>query len=1412
MATEPTVNCANEVRFAVVMYGGVSLAIYINGVAQELLDMVRATAPLRADENERQPLVASADLKGAMPVYRRLGQYLQNDRSCLRMKPKPADDAPDKKKQEWSTWKNAPIETRFVVDVISGTSAGGINGMFLAKALANNQSMDGLKELWVREGDMGRLLNDEASVADLRQYGMGLAEPRESLLNSQRMYRKLLDALAAMDTEAAPSPSSPLVRELDLFVTTTDIAGLPLPIRLADKLVYERRHRNVFHFRYATPETLPQGAGKSDNDFVTENDPFLAYAARCTSSFPFAFAPMRLCDIDEVTGKYPADHPYRKAAADKAKWDKFFSEYLRHSVAEVRTDMRGRGSGGSSNGSVPHDDAEQTNELREAFAQRSFGDGGYLDNKPFSHATALLMRRGADVPVDRKLVYIEPAPEHPELDPSTRPRPDFLENVLAAMDLPRQETIREDLHRIFERNEVLQRIGSLANNVDHDVAAAPPSPRIGGDAFQTMWLDDLIKIHGVSYGAYHRLKLAEITSMLADKVARAIRSDHRAESGTAIREIIAAWREEHFAPRPGEKRADGTSEKRTENEFLRNFDIRYSLRRLAFTSRRINELYRLNSDGRELLRTALKGVRATLIKNSGEAVARQLPQVEAIVRLAMDDPTWINVFREELTKIKKTKVSNKTLENRRLEESLHEKSYEIETEGGEKATVALPDIIRTLNLNWPELKRKFAEALPDARRQWVQDFVTKPENAAIFARFEAFVRTAFKGAGGEVIHEPADSYSEDPAVVARLVVSHFRENFQLYDMVTFPVLYGTGAGEANMIAVSRISPEDARELEKGRATPRQKLAGTTLMNFGAFLQKAWRRNDILWGRLDGAERLICAVFTPNTDAEETLRSELIVEAQSEILKEELSVADRQTVCRLISDFVATMEPGSAAEEALRELISRDLSDRRVTPGYVETILQSNLKEPKQLWEFYNRGFEVDRRLDAETSVRLIARATDIVGRMLQGLAEANNAEGAARISRRVAVLGRMFWRAVEVAVPRSLPHLFFHHWLAVLYVFDFVFILGGIVFGQPQVKNFGWLLLGVTAGANLIVAALTDYITGRITAFRILRALLAVLLIALLSGGLVFFIGRLTDLGDQQQLIIGSTAAALLGLVAAYAEWRKRLRQLPRAAQEGINWRPMIWLAAITAAFMVTLGVLNPGDVAQVELAGDRHVVEMHFKTAPAMWRAHLLVDLGFLIAYSAFLATACHAAARLWQRRVDDAHAAQQEAAAARAAEKNGAAAVAGAATSAKAAETPSPAVKWFAGAATVSFAVAGLQWIAGLFDVIENWALLSFLEDRYALFNPFIARCAAMIKFPLAIAGCFCAAAGLWLAHAPAERAATENEMQTALRARNKRMARVFAALLLAAGVVFSLAFVNGLWPGEIKAAAIWLISFIL
>jgi hypothetical protein len=45
-ATSPHGDYTQEVRFAVVMYGGVSLAIYINGIAQELRsNRTASTAP-----------------------------------------------------------------------------------------------------------------------------------------------------------------------------------------------------------------------------------------------------------------------------------------------------------------------------------------------------------------------------------------------------------------------------------------------------------------------------------------------------------------------------------------------------------------------------------------------------------------------------------------------------------------------------------------------------------------------------------------------------------------------------------------------------------------------------------------------------------------------------------------------------------------------------------------------------------------------------------------------------------------------------------------------------------------------------------------------------------------------------------------------------------------------------------------------------------------------------------------------------------------------------------------------------------------------------------------------------------------------------------------------------------------------
>jgi hypothetical protein len=63
-------------------------------------------------------------------------------------------------------------------------------------------------------------------------------------------------------------------------------------------------------------------------------------------------------------------------------------------------------------------------------------------------------------------------------------------------------------------------------------------------------------------------------------------------------------------------------------------------------------------------------------------------------------------------------------------------------------------------------------------------------------------------------------------------------------------------------AGGRLSREPRRrdgfDQRTGHEVP--EVGGTALGHFGAFLQQRWRENDILWGRLDGAERIISSVL------------------------------------------------------------------------------------------------------------------------------------------------------------------------------------------------------------------------------------------------------------------------------------------------------------------------------------------------------------------------------------------------------------------------------------------------------------------------------------------------------------------------------------------------------------------------
>ena len=117
-----------EYRFAVVMYGGISLAVYINGVAQELLNLVRSTSTGRSPPNPAQT-------SKCIRVYQKVAEKLSR---C------------DQPKWEHSV----DIRVRFVLDIITGASAGGINGIFLAKALSNDQQLGNLRNLWIEQADL----------------------------------------------------------------------------------------------------------------------------------------------------------------------------------------------------------------------------------------------------------------------------------------------------------------------------------------------------------------------------------------------------------------------------------------------------------------------------------------------------------------------------------------------------------------------------------------------------------------------------------------------------------------------------------------------------------------------------------------------------------------------------------------------------------------------------------------------------------------------------------------------------------------------------------------------------------------------------------------------------------------------------------------------------------------------------------------------------------------------------------------------------------------------------------------------------------------------------------------------------------------------------------------------------------
>ena len=279
---------------------------------------------------------------------------------------------------------------------------------------------------------------------------------------------------------------------------------------------------------------------------------------------------MMLTDVDRVVPHFKL-YRQRELGSNSDRWDTFFADYVREN---------------------------------EFFRDRAFADGGYLDNKPFSYAVEALARRRSILPVDRKLVYVEPDPDNPEDDPGSTGRPGPFENVQAALvSLPRSEPIREDLERVLERNREIARRDGAARVIEDAIARQIDEPdalsSLDADEWLQLDLADMIKRWGLAYGAYHRLKVAAVVGDLTRAIASSAGFVEDSGEGLAIRYLLEEW----VALRYPEFREPDASDGRrpTQAKFLLRFDIGYRLRRLDFVLERLDDLLRLDERAEEIL-------------------------------------------------------------------------------------------------------------------------------------------------------------------------------------------------------------------------------------------------------------------------------------------------------------------------------------------------------------------------------------------------------------------------------------------------------------------------------------------------------------------------------------------------------------------------------------------------------------------------------------------------------------------------------------------------------------------------------------------------------------------------------------------------------------------------------------------
>jgi patatin-related protein len=597
-----------ELRLALVCYGGVSLAVYMHGVTKEILKLVRASRVYHGEDSHarRQTLnyddleAHAHDERDTESVYYELIQAI-----------------------------GATSDLRIFVDTIAGASAGGINGVLLARALAHDLSLDEHRKMWLEQADILALMDEKHLAGKWSKLFMKPvfwavnnrwltrfapdAEMRQKLLLFTRsrwfkppfsgkiMSGMLLDACRAMSKgENAKSRSLlPAGHKLELIVSVTDFFGYTQDIPLHDPpSIREREHRHVLKFSY-----LQQPGGHTKSDFDDAHIPGLVFAARATSSFPGAFPPTQIGEIDRCLVERRESWPTRA---------EFIESNFKPLIAA---------------GSDP--------------ARTSFIDGSVLNNKPFGEAITSLRGRPAYREVDRRIVYIDPDPEggHLEAGGAT---PGFFHTIRGALsDIPRNQPVRDELESIHQFSERVRQYRQIVGATRPHVAARVREILgLDPDSIPTKetlkaWRNrantQAALEAGYAYDGYIQLKVSSVLDRLTQFIADTSGVAHSPAKLLSLSRAVEAWaRCQNIFPVQWtrvEGEIEAPTAKTTWVKFLRDFDLSFRIRRMRFVIRRLNELYEEKKDGVDNT-GALDEFKASAYESLELLIARALNRLE----------------------------------------------------------------------------------------------------------------------------------------------------------------------------------------------------------------------------------------------------------------------------------------------------------------------------------------------------------------------------------------------------------------------------------------------------------------------------------------------------------------------------------------------------------------------------------------------------------------------------------------------------------------------------------------------------------------------------------------------------------------------------------------------------------------